>query len=98
MKNLVLPASALLAVTAIGLSLTAQPRVAVASPQDAGRPWQHDDGTITFQGQAYASWADFRAKVDPVVWRCGTPSVIDGGGPGPDEGGALRRPRTAPTT
>jgi len=87
MKHLALPASALLAVTAIGLSLTAQPRVATASPQDPGRPWQHDDGTITFQGQVFGSWQEFRQKVDPSQWRCGTPTTIGDDVPGPNEGG-----------
>ena len=36
------------------------------------RPWQDNDGTITFKGEKFASWEEFRAKVPPIQWRCGS--------------------------
>lgn len=50
----------------------------------ADRPWQFDDGTIVFKGQTFKDWDDFRARVDPHQWRCGsvfpeTPDDVAGG-------------------
>jgi hypothetical protein len=48
----------------------AKPNAAVDSPI-AERPWQNNDGTISWRNQTFATWEEFRAKVDPIHWRCG---------------------------
>ena len=51
------------------------------------KPWQNNDGTVSFRGQTYRDWNEFRAKVDPMFWRCGVPSTdAAAGGEGGIEG------------
>lgn len=42
------------------------------------RPWQNNDGTVTWRNQTFSGWDEFRAKVDPMQWRCGAAFPADG--------------------
>ncbi|MCE2882680.1 MAG: hypothetical protein LW636_10050 [Planctomycetaceae bacterium] len=83
MKTRIAPLALLstLAVTALALSVPPAAPSKPDSPRGAmlsERPWQHNDGTVEFQGRRFADWNDFRNKVDPMYWRCGVPSTDDG--------------------
>jgi len=92
MKTRIAPLALLstLAITALALSVPPAAPSKPDSPRGAmlsERPWQHNDGTVEFQGRRFADWNDFRNKVDPMYWRCGVPSTDDAaGGDGGIEG------------
>lgn len=45
-----------------------------ASAQSIERPWQHDDGTVTFKKTTYPSWKAFHASPDfDPIGRCDAP-------------------------
>lgn len=62
-------------------------RPASTPARTESRFWQHNDGTITFEGLRFTSWADYLSTVEPTQWRCATPSLIDGEDVGRPEGG-----------
>lgn len=83
---------AALAPTSPALSNPAEPPLGAApsrggKPLMTERPWQHNDGTVSFMGQTFSGWQEFRDKVDPMYWRCGVPSNDDGAGGVEGEGG-----------
>ncbi len=89
------PASVLIS-TAASLGLLAAPPAAPTAPKSAGRtfildqkPWQHDDGTITWNGRTFPNWEAYRAAVPASKWRCGTElaPIDDANGDIPYEGG-----------
>ncbi len=67
---------------------------AVDGPLESYR--EYEDGTVSFDGKKYQSWADFAANTDPSVWRCGTKFEVPFGGganPGPvGDGGVAASP------
>lgn len=78
LKN-ALAAGLLIGVTA--LIANASPLTPQDAKQDSpsipfDRAWQHDEGTITYRGKAYASWDELRASLSPAEWRCGAPLPI----------------------
>ena len=56
-----------------------------AIAQSKEKPWQHDDGTVEFQGQVFESWQDFHRSDlwDPGA-KCLTPDPIVVPGDGED--------------
>lgn len=83
--------AAALAPTSPALSNPAEPPLGTApsrgsKPVMTERPWQNNDGTVTFMGQTFSGWGEFRDKVDPMYWRCATPSTDDGAEGGGIEG------------
>lgn len=96
LSKFVLAASLVGAIAFSSLALTAPP----AAPKQAvpksdartpilnDRPWQHDDGTITWKNQTFKSWAEYHAAVDPSKWRCGASFPADApDAPGDGDGG-----------
>lgn len=75
-----LAASLVGAIALSSLALTAPPtapkqaitKTDARTPIMSARPWQNNDGTVVWQNQTYRDWAEFRAKVDPKFWRCGS--------------------------
>jgi formylglycine-generating enzyme required for sulfatase activity len=62
----------------------------VGDPLDGYR--EYEDGTVTFDGKKFGSWAEFTANTDPSVWRCGTrfmPPRDGGANPGPAGDGGV---------
>ena len=55
-----------------------------ALAQSPEKPWQHDDGTIEFQGRTFTSWREFHRSdlFDPAM-KCLTPEVVGDNGQDP---------------
>ena len=55
-----------------------------ALAQSPDKPWQHDDGTIEFQGRTFSSWREFHRSdlYDPAT-KCLTPDVFEDNDQGP---------------
>ena len=73
--------------TGLFIAISASAISASAAAQSVEKPWQHDDGTIEFQGRTFPSWQAFHRSdlFDPAA-KCLTPSPgVGEDGPGPKE-------------